>query len=123
MHLNIGISQCTLHQNATLVAEKPHEQTPQKANGGKVMWTEKKGTLATKVLHEQKIIPSRVYNIQHVNLTDPLKMLQNPRNISDDELKSLENPKENSRISMKILLQIPLRFFEAYPTYKLDRFP
>ena len=48
---------CTPHQNATLV-EKAHEQTLQKPNGGKVVWTEKKGTVAIKVLHEQKIDPS-----------------------------------------------------------------
>ena len=46
-------SLCTLHQNATLVAKKAHEQTP------------KKRTVATKVLHEQKIDPGFITsNIQ-----------------------------------------------------------
>ena len=61
---------CALHQNATLVAEKAHEQTPQKPNGGKVVSTENKGTVATKVLHEQKIDPSQVYNIHPTRKLD-----------------------------------------------------
>ena len=42
MHLKAGLHLCTLHQNATLVAEKFHEQMPQKPNGGKVVQTEKR---------------------------------------------------------------------------------
>ena len=54
-----------LVQTAILVAEKAHEQTPQNPNGG----TEKKETVDTKVMHEQKIDPSRVYNVDEVTVT------------------------------------------------------
>ena len=64
----------------------------------------KKGmAVATKVLHEQKIDPSRVYNIQHVNLTVFLKMPQFSG-------KSHTMYSKSSKI-LKIFLKYPWGFF------------
>ena len=136
MHLEFPGILCTLHQTATLVAEKAHEQTPQKPNGRKVVWNEKKGT-ATKDLHEQKIDTSRVYNIQHIILTDsPKNAINSQENLTRCARKP-RNPKDFSQISMgNYFLKYPENYFLKYPwksfkflaflqhpTYKLDRFP
>ena len=79
-----------------------------------------KGT-ATKVLHEQKIDPSQVYNIQHINLTDSPK---NAINSQENLIQCTRNPRKSSRIFSKIH-ENPTnsRDFLKHPTYKLDRFP
>ena len=109
--MHLGYILCTLYQNATLVAEKAHEQTPQKPNGGNVVWSEEKGT-ATKVLHEQKIDPNQVYIIQHVNLTDSPKNAIKSHEISHDVLDILKSPKDFSQTSLGIFLKYSWKSFK-----------
>ena len=114
MHLNYwsfpGIL-CSLHQNATLVAEKAHAQRPQKPNGGKVV---KKGA-ATKVLHEQKIDTSRVYNIQHTILTDSPKIAINSQ---ESLTRCTRKPKNSKDFNMhgEWLSQISLKMSFFFKT-------